>query len=157
VAQDKPPKVLPPEVKRLMEVAALKARLAQANQQGQQVVNLLAKYSEGLGRLLQQSRIVVDRETVVAEKHGPCPDVELGGFIKELRKIVYGMIPKEEEPADDAEEADAAGEGEPERPADGGVDAPGKGQAPEGEAAPDGAPAEGGAAPQADAPAQPPR
>ena len=151
MAKDKLVKV-PPHI---LEIAALKARVSQATMQSQQVVNLLAKYSEGLGRVLQVGKASVDKFAEVEVKHGPCPDEGLATLMAEQRKVLYSMMLKEK--ADDAEKADAAGEGEPERPADGGVDAPGEGQAPEGTAAPVGAPAEGEAAPQADAPAQPAR
>lgn len=139
------------EVKRLVEVAGLKAKLAMATAQNQQAINLLAKYSEGLGRVMQLGQASVDRFAKVEAEHGPCPDEGLAVLMAEQRKVLYGMLPKEK--ANDAEEADTADKGEPERPADGGLDAVGPGEAPEGKAAPSGAPVEGEAAPDPDAPA----
>lgn len=142
------------EVKRLVEVAGLKAKLAMATAQSQQIINTLSRYSEALGRLLQTSRTAVDKFKEVEDEHGACPDEGLAEQMRELHGVVYSLLPKPQEVKDDAEEADVDGKGEPERPADGGLDAVGQGEAPEGEAAPGGAQVEGKAAPDPDAPTQ---
>ena len=139
------------EVKRLVEIAGLKAKLSMATAQSQQIINVLSKYVEALGRVLQTGRTLVDTFDAVEAEYGECPDAGLRAQAQEHKKVIYGLLPKEA--ASDAEEAEAAGEGEPDRDPDGRLDAPGQGEAQQGKAAPGGAPVEGKAAPDPDAPA----
>ncbi len=132
-------------IERLLQTAALKAKLSHATQQTQACINTLVKYSEALGRLLQCSSTVVSEFDSVVEKHGACPDAGLASQVAELKKLVFELLPKE---TDDGE---AAGEAEQSGDPDGGVDAPPDGQEPERTTPSGGAPADGEAPPEADA------